>query len=88
MENTPQKPTAPPNYNDNSYQLQTKELAEKSVQLTELMKSCKKICDSLGVPLVIVVPDSVSIIRESDNIQDEVPEDMGDFEPSWYSSEG
>ena len=86
LENKLQKPTDPPvNYNDNSYQLQTKELSEKSAQLTELMKSCKKICESLGVPLVIVVPDSVSVVRESDTVQDEDTADEY-YESSWQSS--
>lgn len=85
LESKPQKPTEQPiNYNDNSYQLQAKELAEKSTQLTELMKSCQKICESLGVPLVIVVPDSVSVVRESDTIEEDIADEY--YESSWQSS--
>ena len=76
----------PIDYNDNSYQLQVKELAEKSAQLSELVKSCQKICENLGVPFVLVVPDSVAVGRESDYVQAETEDEDDYYESSWQSS--
>lgn len=67
---------------DNSYQLQVKELTEKSAQLSELLKSCQKICDNLGVPFILVVPGSISVTYES--IQEKKEDEY--YESSWQAS--